>query len=143
MSHVATVKTEVNDLGALKTAVEELGGVFVENQRTYRWYGRSMGDYPLPEGFTEAELGHCEHAIRVPGVGYEVGVVKKNGTYRLLYDFWGPGEGLHEKFGTNLTRLTQMYGVHKATAEAKRKGFSVRRQTLPGGVIRLNIGGMR
>lgn len=66
MSHVATVDLDVKDLDALATACQRLGLELVRGQTTYRWYGQSVGDYPLPHGFTEQDLGHCEHAIRIP-----------------------------------------------------------------------------
>lgn len=62
-----------------------------------------MGDYPLPKGFTKADLGKCEYAIRVKGAGgdtYEIGVVKRRDgkdAYTFLYDFYGGGNGLIKK----------------------------------------------
>jgi hypothetical protein len=66
MSHVATIEIEVTNLQDLKVACEELGLELMFGQQTYRWFGRSVGDYPLPEGFTAAELGTCHHACRFP-----------------------------------------------------------------------------
>jgi hypothetical protein len=143
MSHVATVNVEVKDLAALKAAVKELGAEFVENVRTYKWYGRSVGDYPLPKGMKASDLGKCDHVIRVPGVQYEVGIVKRGNGYVLAYDFWGPGQGLLKAFGKDCTRLVQMYGVHKATQEARRKGLSVQRVAKKDGTVQLRIGGIR
>ena len=36
-------------------------------RRPIRWYGRLVGDYPLPSWVKVEDLGKCPHAIRVPG----------------------------------------------------------------------------
>lgn len=145
MSHVTTIALEISDLDALKAAVRELGAEFIEGKKTYEWYGSSVGDYPLPKGMTVEQLGKCDHVIKVPGVRYEIGVVRlPNGKYTLAYDFYGSG-GVHDgqmllqKFGNNCQRLVQMYGVQKATREAQKKGHRVTRQITSDGSIRLSI----
>ena len=44
--------------------------------------------------------------------------------------------------GANYGRILQLYGVHKARIEAQKKGYTVRRQTLGDGSIKLVIGGV-
>ena len=65
MSHVATIEIEIRDLADLRNACLDLGLVFAEGQQEYNWYGEHVGDFALPEGFTEADLGRCDHAIRM------------------------------------------------------------------------------
>lgn len=108
---------------------------------TYKWYGYHVGDYPMPEGFTEDDLGKCQYKLYIPGNpdAYEIGVVKnKSGSgYTLLYDFWGEqGEALVKRIGgQNGGKLKQSYGVHAATFAAKRQGFRVQKfNTADGGV---------
>ena len=67
MSHVTVIAVELKDLDALKAVCAALGLEFRENQTTYRWYGRHVGDFPIPEGLTKADLGRCDHAIAVKG----------------------------------------------------------------------------
>ena len=126
MSHVATIDLEIDDLTSLQAAAEALGLTFSE-KKTYKWYGRSVGDYPLPNGFTEADLGKCDYAISLPGnsKAYEVGVVRnKNGKgYQLLWDFWNVGFGLEEKIGKNAGLLKQSYAVSRAKKEMLRQGY--------------------
>ncbi len=131
MSHVESVETRILNLDALKAACENLGVEFREGQRKYEFFGRSVGDYPLPAGFTAEDLGKCDHAIHVPGVNYEIGVVRaKDGSpgYSLLYDFWGSG-GKHdgtkllEKFGKGLVKLVDRYSVEVLRAKARAKGY--------------------
>lgn len=141
MSHVASIEVKITNLEALKAACAELGVAWYEGQKNYKWYGTSVGDYPLPAGMTVEMLGKCEHAIHVPGVEYEVGVVKlSDGTYTLAFDFWGPGQGLLKKFGDKLGVLTQRYGVCAAEGMAKLKGLPVNRTVKSDGSIRLEIG---
>ena len=134
MSHIAKIKVEIKDLDALKSIAKKLGLEFVEGQKSYRWYGRSMGDAPLPEGFTKDDLGKCDHALRIPQSvqdyrqPYEIGVVKrKDGKsgYELLWDYWNGGYGLTDKIGQKGEKLIQGYAVEVATRSAIKQGFRV------------------
>ncbi len=128
MSHVCKLDVEIKDLQSLRKAAQQLGLYFRE-QSTYRWYGKSIGDYPLPEGFSEEELGKCNYAIGVPDsdTAYEVGVALKNGKVHLLWDFWQKGYGLQDAIGENGSKLKQEYAIAAATKEMIRKGFRVSR----------------
>lgn len=149
MSHVTTIKIEIKDLNALIAACQEHGAIFVRDQKAYNWYGVSVGDYPLPAGITKDQLGKCDHAIKLPGVNYEIGVVRlPNGNYTLAYDFYGgdgPGYGRHDghkllqKFGDGCQKLVQSYAVHKATLEARKRGYTVTKKTLPNGAVKLTV----
>ena len=130
MSHVESVSVTITVLNALKAACTRLGVEFLENKKTYNWFGRSVGDYPLPAGFTAEDLGKCEHAIHVPGVRYEIGVVplKSGKGYTLLYDFYGrsaahDGEKLKEKFGNGLKKLVDAYSLAALKRQARAKGY--------------------
>jgi hypothetical protein len=133
MSHIVKLDIEINDLEALKAAAESLGLEFREGQKRYRWYGQSVGDYPLPEGVSEADLGHCDHALSIPGNkgSYEVGVVaKKDGSgYHLLWDFWNGGFGLQEKIGADAGKLKQAYTGEVVLKAARAKGFKLATST--------------
>jgi len=113
MSHVVCIKNSIKDLGALKKATAKLGLAFYENKTSYKWYGRYVGDYPLPEGFVKEELGKCLHAIGIPNdkKAYEVGVVrsKTDEGYALLYDFWAGGHGLEAVIGSGASNIVQGY----------------------------------
>ncbi|MEI6716058.1 MAG: hypothetical protein WCO60_20095 [Verrucomicrobiota bacterium] len=163
MSHVTKIDITFRDLEALESACKELGATLVRDVPTYNWYGKHGGDYPLPEGIKEEDLGKCTHVIRVPGVTYEVGVVAMpGGGFSILFDFWGgktEGRGLQKvfcgskihpvmsdgekigemrKYTHGMERLKQMYGIHAATRAAKAKGYSVQRKQV-GGTIKLAI----
>jgi hypothetical protein len=132
MSHVSVIKAEIHSLKSLKKACDRLGLEFVENQKTYAWYGRHVGDYPIPEGMTVNDMGKCLHAIKIPGSDYEVGVIRdpiyKN-SYKLIWDFWQSG-GLEQKLGQDAWKLTQMYQVEHTKYTAKLQGKIVREKVM-------------
>ena len=142
MSHVCDIKTEIKDLEALAEAAKELGLELVRDQRTFKWYGRHVGDYPLPAGFTVADMGKCDHAIRIPGNSgaYEIGVVKRRDGkpgYTLLYDFWAGGRGMSAKCGGDqLPKLVQEYTA-AAVKRSVRHTHRVQRTVLPNGTVKL------
>jgi hypothetical protein len=150
MSHVAQIELEIRNLDALAAACQQLGLELVREQVSYRWYGRSYGDYPLPAGFTVEDLGNCEHAIRIPGEprAYEIGVVRRRDGkpgYALLWDFYNGGYGLTEKVGQKAEKLKQAYAVQTTLLTAKRLGHTVlgQQQQADGSVVlRLGHGGI-
>jgi hypothetical protein len=130
MSHVATVDVHITDLSALKAACSALGLEFREGQQCFRWFGTHIGDYPLPAGYTAADMGQCEHAIGVKdnAGAYEVGVVRRRDGkpgYTLMYDFWNRGYGLEEKIGSRAGKLRQQYAAQVAATQARRQGYRV------------------
>jgi hypothetical protein len=145
MSHVATIELEVKDIDALAEACPAIGGEFMRDQKSYRWWGsdhpdRIDGDAP-PEGFTVADLGHCEHAIRLKGQRYEIGVAKRRdgrpGYVLLFDDLYGE---LATHVGPNCNRLKQEYALSVAKRQARKQGFSVVGvQTLANGTKQLKL----
>ena len=148
MSHIASIDIIITDLAALQAAARELGALWVEGKKTYNWFGQSGGDYPLPAGMTVDQLGKCDHVIALPGVRYEIGVVKRaDGNFTLAYDFYGrsgrhDGEKLLAHFGDGLAKIKQFYGLHKATIAARLRGYSTARKIAANGDIKLQITGI-
>jgi len=125
LSHITKIELEILSLEDLKSACKILGFSFQEDQKAYQWYGRWVGDSPLPEGINLEELGKCDHAIRVPECAYEIGVVRRGSKYVLLWDSWHTG-GLEQKIGKDAGILKQAYSVERIKREAKRKSYQVR-----------------
>ena len=120
MSHFTTIKTQIKDAAALRTAVTELGLELMANAEARGYISnKTKGDF----------------VIRLKGP-YDIAVNKQpDSTYGLTTDWW---DGHVEKeVGSNFGRLLQLYGVHKATAEARKKGLSVLRRQQPNGSIKL------
>jgi hypothetical protein len=133
MSHLAKIELEIKDLAALRAAVQNLGYEFRENQQTYAWYGRWVGDSPLPDGVSKDELGKCSHAIRVPGCSYEIGVVQKGQNYILLWDYWSAG-GLSKVIGNNAGVLKQAYTLERIRKESRLKGYLIHEARTQNGI---------
>ena len=120
MSHFTTIKTQIKDVEALRSAVNELGLQLLPNT-TARGYlnNKTKGDF----------------VIRLKGL-YDIAVNQQpDGTFGLTTDWW---DGHVEKeVGSNFGRLLQLYGVHKASMEARKKGYSVLRNQQSNGSIKL------
>lgn len=149
MSHVADVQMQVKDLDALKAFVADSGCEWREGQRTFQWYGQFLNDWSSQRAAVNRvdpkTFGKCEHAIRVPGVNYEIGVVKRadGEGFDLLYDSYGSGRGLEAKFGVGLPLLKQGYSVELSKRELSRKGYRVTTTKNEDGSIRLHATGGR
>lgn len=145
MSHVTTIEVDITDFDQLAAACAMLGLEFVRNQKTYRWYGRWVNDFneevaAASSGFDPETFGQCEHAIKVPGSEYEIGVVKKptgNG-YTLLFDAWGKnGKAISNLLGGRCEKLVQRYAANVAKKQLQRKGMKFVERVLSNGTIRL------
>lgn len=125
MSHFTTIQTQIRDVSALRAACQEMGFT-VEAKTQARGYGsnRIPGDL----------------MIRLKGP-YDIAVnQQQDGTFGLATDWWAGH--VEREVGPNYGRLLQLYAVHKAQAEARRKGYTTRRLTLGDNSIKLVIGGV-
>lgn len=126
MSHFTTINTQIKDAEALKAAVEELGLALLPNT-TARGYLSNQQ--------------HGDFVIRLKGP-YDVAVNKQpNGSFGLTTDWWNGH--VEQEVGANFGKLLQLYAIHKASREARRKGLTVQRHQQKGGTIKLVIGGVR
>ncbi len=125
MSHFTRINTRITDTAALLAACAELGLETAENAPA-----RGFG------GNTRAG----RYVIRLKGP-FDVAVNPgEAGEYTLETDLWYGH--VEKELGPELGTLRQLYAVHKATAEAKRRGLRVRRSALADGRIRLVITGV-
>lgn len=145
MSHVVKVKTVIRSLDALRRAAERCGLELIEGQKTYKWFGRFVGDSPMPEGFCWTDgkgtrfgvgkqmLGTCDHALRVKddASAYEVGVYQTGpGEYGIVWDWWMEGYGLQEKIGRGINdagKLLDEYSFAIAEEVAMQNGWLTER----------------
>ena len=125
MSHFTTIETQVRDIDALQSACEELG-LQVQENASARGYG--------------SQTRQGEYVIKLKGP-YDIAVNRQeNGSFGLACDWWGGH--VEKEVGKNYGRILQLYGVHKASREARRKGYTVRRKQHADGAIKLVIGGV-
>jgi hypothetical protein len=121
MSHISKIELEIKEIAVLKQACRKLGLEFVQNQKTFKWYGKASP---------------CSHAIKVPGASYEIGVIEQDGRYELNCDFYD--RNIEKALGHRGGRLKQAYAVSKTKTEARRKGYSVIERNTDTG-IRLHV----
>ena len=120
MSHFTTIKTQIKDIAALRAAVTELSLELIPNSVARGFISQTMkGDY----------------VVRLKGP-YDVALNQQpDGTYGLTTDWWNGH--VEQEVGKNFGKLLQLYGVHKASMEARKKGLSVLRRSQPNGSIKL------
>jgi hypothetical protein len=125
MSHFTEIKTQIKDIAALAAACKELGLPLIPNAKARGWAGDQLA---------------AEFVIQLKGE-FDVAVNRKpDGTYGMTADWFG---GIVEnEVGKGCSKLNQLYAVHKATIEARKKGYIVTRQTGKNGNINLVMAGM-
>lgn len=136
------MRINCDSIGTLRDSVSALvPGAEVVKADEYNWFGVSVGDYPIPPGFTKEDMGKCEWKIKLPGVKYEIGLAKPKGEdgYALLYDHFSDreekyhdGKKLLRAFGTGevkdgLSKLATEYRHRQLEREARRMGRKVER----------------
>jgi hypothetical protein len=122
MSHISKIELEVKDLTTLRHACSRLGLNMLEGKKTFKWYGQ--------------EDSQCDHAIRIPGAVYEIGVIKSGNLYELQCDYWDSAIG--KAIGKNGGLLQQAYAVERTKTEVRRKGYSIIEKKTDSG-IRLHV----
>ena len=125
MSHFTEIKTQIKDIEALRSACAELGLALLQNADARGYYeNTTKGDF----------------VVQLKGP-YDIALNRQpDGTFGLTADLW---QGHVEKeVGKGYGKLLQLYGVHKATMEARKKGLSVLRRPQPSGSIKLVLMGV-
>jgi len=120
MSHFTAIKTQIKDVEALRSACTELGLTLLQNAMARGYYeSQTKGDF----------------VIQLAGP-YDIAVnLQADQTFGLTTDWWdGHVEGV---VGKDYSKLLQLYAVHKASTEARKKGFSVLRRPQKNGEIKL------
>ena len=125
MSHFTEIQSQIRDLEALNDACRELG-----LELAYKTEARGYAE--------QTRTGDAIIKLKGP---YDIALNRQpDGTYALTTDWWNGH--VEKEVGANYSRLFQLYGVHKAQREARRKGYLTTRKTLPNGAIKLTIGGV-
>ena len=125
MSHFTTVKTQIKDIAALRSACAELGLTVKQNAQARGYYeNKTKGDY----------------VIKLKGP-YDIALNQQpDGSFGITADLW---EGhVENEVGKNYGKLMQLYGVHRVALEARKKGLSVLRRPQQNGSIKLVLMGV-
>lgn len=159
--HVVTLEIKLTDLEAIRRACKRMGWELVENQATYKWVGIWVDDSPVPRHLFESEeeynrvcamtkperrdfmptiLGKCTHAIKLPGVDGEIGLIQRGKEFVPIWDYYT--HGLHRvRTDNGMDGFVQSYATEKAKLEAQRRGKYVTEHKLPNGAIQIQIHG--
>ena len=122
MSHFTTIETLIKDIDALRAACAELNLTVVQNAQA-RGFGSNQH--------------HGDYVVQLKGP-YDIAVChQSDGHYTLVADQWDGH--VENEVGKSFSRLLQLYGVHKATREAQKRGLSVKRKQLANGTIKLSL----
>ena len=116
MSHVVTIKTQIKDEEAVRSACKRLGLEEPLHGTATLFSGQATG-----------------LAVKLPGWLYPA--VFDLTTGQVHYDNYGGGWGEQK----HLDAFLQSYAVEKVKLEARKKGRSVHEQTLPDGSIKLTV----
>jgi hypothetical protein len=124
MSHFTTIQTQIKDIESLRAASAELDLALLQNADARGFVGTTR---------------HGDYVVRLKGP-FDIAVNQQpDGTFGLTTDWWNGH--VEQEVGKEYGRLLQLYGVHKASKEARRKGLSVLRQPQRNGSIKLILVG--
>ena len=118
MSHITPLKrTEGWDLPVLERMCQDKGWEFLREQKTFRKYGQD---------------GKCDHAIRIPGCRYDVGIsVNAEGEVQVMLDFFD--HELAQAVGAKGWKLEMEYDIAKAKMAADDRNHTYHEEILPNG----------
>ena len=123
MSHFVTIKTQIKDIEALKAACAELGFAFEQDAQARGIGTEEGGDYVI------RLKGPCDIVVQR----------QPDEKFGLSTDWWGGH--VEKEVGKNYGRLLQLYAVHKAAREARKRGLTIQRRPLSNGTIKLVLTG--
>ena len=118
MSHITPLtRVEGWDLAVLERMCQENGWEFLRGKKTFRWYGRD---------------GKCDHAIRIPGCRYEIGInVNDKNEVSVGLDFFD--SQLANAVGEKGWKFEMEYDVAKAKMAADAHNHTYHEETLENG----------
>lgn len=122
MSHLATVKSQLKSIEAIRMACRELGVVLREGGRA-RYFNARQSD-------------ECDFTIELPKPHdrYSVGLKRQpDGTFALVAD--DMVAGWDTKLGRNYGKFKQEVSFATLRLEAQRKGLRLTREMQPNGTL--------
>ncbi len=133
MSHLISASLKILDLEALRRAAAEHGGKLEQSKEFTSYTGTA---------------NPCAYRVVLPGVKYQVGIIKEADHYVLSHDPFGDdnisglghdGHKLVKAFGQNLGRLCQSYTAQVLKTKAKAKGWTCVSKQLSNGKLQLQM----
>ena len=120
MSHFTTVKTKFTDQNTLVESLKELGYNQVQ-----------VGQFQC-RGY-QGNKTTVDILIQLQG-GYDIGFVNNNNSIEMIADWYGI-QGISQNEISQ--KLNQKYSILSTRQELKKKGFSLKEETLSNGTVRL------
>jgi hypothetical protein len=129
MSHFTKVQTQINDLVALKKALDQLGWKYTHDEQGL---GVTVNGY-------RGNTMKAEMSIHMGK--YDIGVVKaEDGNYELVADWWGieTTRGLTEEEVAK--ELNAKYAYQRVVAAVEAEGYTIEGNTVAAdGTVKLNV----
>ncbi len=129
MSHFTKVETQINDLVALRKALDQLG---------WKYKYAEAGQGCVVRGYKGQTL-KAEMSIDMGK--YDIGVVKtENGMYELVADWWGveTTKGLTEQ--EIAKEINSKYAYQRVVAAVEAEGYTIdTNQVQADGTVKLNV----
>ena len=130
MSHVVKMKVKVTNLEIMEKVCERMGGTFLRDQKTYRWYNSWQDDYSAEDaayrqGVDVKDYGKCLHALSFKGCKYDVGLIaaQDGNGYELIYDVWD--KSLAAKMGAEAKFFEAAYAIEGFIYAANESAYDV------------------
>jgi len=147
MSHVDSGFGIITDLDCLRAVVaRDLKLEWCEGKTTYEWYGQWMQDYSddraaFNRGINTEQYGKCDHAIRLKGCKYEIGVTKReDGTgWSLVWDKYASGIKISEHIGADAQHLMSAYNLEYIQRMAAETGCMMQQTELENGDLAVEL----
>ncbi len=146
MSHMeCNIDALITDLDILERTLQEKfpTAKLMRDQKTHAWFGKWVDDFhgdkaAYRHGINPEDYGKCDHAIRVEGSEYEVGLVpiKRDGVegWCAVWDNWR-GHAIVEAFGRGSEKLMTEYARMTAVVTAEQQGMTYQENVLDNGEI--------
>jgi hypothetical protein len=149
MSHTVSIDTKFKDLECVFSSLRALGFTVHENQKTYNWYRKWVGDSKMADGFTwhttrgsryshtfdptKRMLGTCDHAAGYPFQSternYEIGIYQQaRGDWGLTMDWFDPKLGAMVGNGNgDMSKIKEEYSYQVTAKWARQNGWKCTR----------------
>ena len=130
------IEPVLESIEACARAARYLGGTLDASRKTFKWWGRWEQDYheedaAYKQGVAVEDYGKCDAVISFPGVQYEVGLIKTDAGYRLIFDYvdWKLEQLMG---GKEAHRFVQEYARSAVELEAESLGYNYTTQLVEG-----------
>jgi len=136
MSHVVSSRCVALDIECLKhTIMKHFPQLKWVEKKKYNWFGKWMADFhgqdaAYKNGIAPEDYGNCDFCIQMPGVHYEIGVVKrKDGAgWTLVWDFYSDGKKLSQCVGDGAEKVMVAYQQEYITKFANLENMNLEMQ---------------